>query len=218
MKLWIASYPRSGNTFLRLLLNQCFGIKSTSIYGSEDAEMHKRPWLMCRIGYAGPIQDAGNANIASKEWIAVKTHDAPFDDGAAIYIVRDGRAAIISYIHMLADYLGHVVEFRDVVDGNVWPGSWSEHFTVWDPENRPRTLLLRYEELKSEVGLACHKISEFLGTAQKREFVDDFDCLKAFEPTLFRSGDNEKNIQELIFNRAIFDARHSSLMRRLGYY
>ena len=33
--VWLASYPRSGNTFLRTILWQCFGLRSASIYPKD---------------------------------------------------------------------------------------------------------------------------------------------------------------------------------------
>ena len=32
---WLASYPRSGNTYLRTILFNCFGIKTASIYPND---------------------------------------------------------------------------------------------------------------------------------------------------------------------------------------
>jgi hypothetical protein len=89
MKLWIASYPRSGNTLVRLILNQAFGVKSTSIYPDETDAMRSRPWLMDRLGFSEEEMPG--------EWLAVKTHNPPIDDMPAIYVVRDGRAAIVSF-------------------------------------------------------------------------------------------------------------------------
>jgi hypothetical protein len=33
---WLASYPRSGNTLLRTILKQCFGLSSQSVYPDEE--------------------------------------------------------------------------------------------------------------------------------------------------------------------------------------
>ena len=49
--IWIASYPRSGNTFLRTILWHCFGLKSASIY-PQDLDMHLSPiskFLGCEV-------------------------------------------------------------------------------------------------------------------------------------------------------------------------
>ena len=36
--LLLSSYPRSGNTFLRTVLYQCFNLKSGSVYGDDLGE------------------------------------------------------------------------------------------------------------------------------------------------------------------------------------
>jgi hypothetical protein len=211
MKLWIASYPRSGNTFVRLILNQAFGIKSTSVYPSESEAMKERPWLIERIGFT---DEAERPN----QWLAIKTHDKPFDDGPAIYIVRDGRAAVVSYRHMLRDFTAERPDLADIIRGKIWPCSWSEHYAAWSPETRPETLLLRYEELKDVPHRACDKIAAFLGVAQIAPFAQNFDELHEFEPTLFRVASNESNIAEMQGEIELFDELHAPLMERLGYY
>jgi hypothetical protein len=214
-KLWVASYPRSGNTFLRLILYQSFGIKSTSLYGSEDVAMATRPWLMERIGYAGEID---SLDPHQDKWVGIKTHDYPSDNQPAIYLVRDGRAAIVSYRHMLLNYTEMAPELVDLIEGKVWPGSWSKHFAAWYPETRPRTLLLRYEDLQFDIDGSCHAIAKFLGVQLKAPFTQSFEELNRFEPTLFRVSDNARNISEFGGHEALFDRLHEPLMRKLGYY
>ena len=36
MIVWLASYPRSGNTFLRLVLHRLFGVPTYSVYEDHD--------------------------------------------------------------------------------------------------------------------------------------------------------------------------------------
>lgn len=51
MIVWLASYPRSGNTYLRMLLHQLHGLKTYSVYddpllelldGSAEAVGHEK--------------------------------------------------------------------------------------------------------------------------------------------------------------------------------
>jgi hypothetical protein len=215
MKIWLASYPRSGNTFLRLILNQAFGIRSTSVYPSEDSGMCRRSWLMERIGYAGKL---GTIDNESRELVAVKTHDPPPDDGLAIYVVRDGRAAITSYRHMLKDYEDVSPTLDELIEGHVWPGSWSAHYKSWNPKSRPNTLFLKFEDVQSNAAAACTEISSFLQVRQKADFTQNFDELNRLEPTLFRSASNDRNIAEMLDHINLFNKLHGDLMRTLGYY
>lgn len=210
MRLWVASYPRSGNTFIRLILHQAFGIKSTSTYPSESDAMKARPWLVERIGFS--------EEETPDKWLAVKTHDGPVDDGPAIYIVRDGRAAIASYRHHIWDFTPERPDLPILIRGEMWPGSWTNHYAIWNPEERPNTLVLRYEEMLDAPESVCSKIEAFLKMGQVAAFEEQFDELHALEPALFRSASNAKNISEMEPYIQLFSDHHAPLMRKLGYY
>lgn len=210
MKLWLASYPRSGNTLIRLVLNQAFGIKSTSLYPSEDKSMNEQPeWFRERIGYAGPLD-----RINSEQWVGVKTHGPPTDDEPAIYVVRDGRAVLASYFHLLRDF-STAKPMNEIIAGDVWVGSWSDHVRAWS--DRPKTLVLRYEDLTSDPEPQCEAISEFLELPQLAPFAQTFDELHRFNPRLFRTASNERNIAEFEPHLNSFLNRHGPMMKELGY-
>lgn len=232
MRLWLASYPRSGNTFLRMVLSESFGIASSSVYGAELVDQ----WLDTDSAEGGI-----RGEDAEMPWTAVKTHEAPLDDGPAIYVVRDGRAAVTSYFHYLSRYessapsdvslRGRMMtrlraiagtapeapQMRAIVRGDQWPGSWSWHFEAWSPLTRPNTLLLRYEDMLADIDGVCEQISSFLGVPQLAPFQHDFAMLHAREPGFFRSGDNQRNIAELAPYMDLFNQMHGTLMRELGY-
>ncbi len=96
MILWIASYPRSGNTFLRVVLKAAFGLPSDSLY----AEKSDITGLMREVR-EGLVPGRSLSDMAhSADLCCVKTHDLPGDDDfPAIYVVRDGRDALVSYAH-----------------------------------------------------------------------------------------------------------------------
>src|SRR5258708_40306388 len=89
--VWIASYPRSGNTFLRILLERVFEMPSYSAYYVEGTEHRdpsaealqeapRLPW-----NWRGRLTDSDAA-----PQIVIKTHDLPTDKAPAIFIARDG--------------------------------------------------------------------------------------------------------------------------------
>ena len=95
--VWLASYPRSGNTFLRIILQNFFRLPTYSIYNVQGQ------------GFSDPSSAAlEEAPVLPRDWrdslsdepgakpMLLKTHDRPEGDGPAIYLVRDGRAAIDS--------------------------------------------------------------------------------------------------------------------------
>ena len=132
--IWLASYPRSGNTFLRIVLCEVYGIES-STYHLESAY---------------PVdQDYSNYPI-------VKTHLLPDQlvpgDSSipAVYLVRDGRDALVSMAHQRSeivepgsDYLDNLYESIRAADSSYF-GGWSRHVRQW---LKRAQLVLRFEDL-----------------------------------------------------------------------
>lgn len=153
--IWLASYPRSGNTFLRTILWQCFGLRSGSIYpndlgGNKELE-----------SYVGHIEQQGNGEIIfpPDSLQLVKTHEPPRDKNPAIYVARDGRDACVS----LRDFYSGRLSLEAIIEGRHRFGTWSSHVQSWNPTERLNTLLLKYEEMREDLPGTLNKISGFLG-------------------------------------------------------
>lgn len=153
--IWIASFPRSGNTFLRLLLRHCLGLRSGSIYANDLGESQSLKDLIGHVEHDPP----GTLRFQPGEPKLVKTHDLCKDDRKAIYIVRDGRAAAVS----LWRFFHGKYSLRDVVTGKTEFGLWQDHVESWDPVNRPNTLFLRHEEVNANPLATVDALADFLG-------------------------------------------------------
>ena len=71
MIVWLASYPRSGNTFFRIVLNQLYGIKTTSIY--NELSFFKDNKVNNIIGHVKnelTFEDM----VKDREYFFIKTH------------------------------------------------------------------------------------------------------------------------------------------------
>jgi hypothetical protein len=92
--IWLTSYPRSGNTFLRVVLHSLYGVPTYSVYHDDDPVAQRvGPDL---VGYR-PLPDDREALSASAEAYFVKTHKRRKADGhPAICLVRDGRDAAVA--------------------------------------------------------------------------------------------------------------------------
>src|SRR5689334_7028983 len=130
MIMWLASYPRSGNTLVRIALKRFFALPTTSLYTGED-------FLSAALG--GPAPDMTLEQIARsvQPWI-VKTHEMPGDDCyPAMYLVRDGRDALISYAHYVlhtdhgipigGDREAFLKVLRDLIVSTGHFGGWSRN-------------------------------------------------------------------------------------------
>ncbi|MEO8301730.1 MAG: sulfotransferase domain-containing protein [Rhizomicrobium sp.] len=185
---WLASYPRSGNTLLRIVLKRCFGLASQSVY--DDVEFSDAT-LRDVVGHEPVGDDPARFLQQAQEQhrhLYVKTHELPpADRHPVIYVVRDGRAAVVSYLHFLREILKRNVTPRDVICGTVGT-SWSRHVRAWTLPPRPGTLIVRYEDLAIGEAETLRKISAFIGVPRRQAFDISFDRLHALAPDFFRSG------------------------------
>ena len=149
----------------------------------------------------------------------VKTHEDPISPmDPCVYIIRDGRSAVLSYYYYLREIDRLNVSLDDVIDGRVYAGSWSDHYLRWRPRVRPNTLFLRYEDITGDPEKAVKDLADFLDLTPHRSLKTDFDQLQRLHPTFFRVGSDNPNIAELGAAESLFRQRHGTVMRELGYY
>lgn len=85
--IWLASFPRSGNTFFRNILYEVYGIASS--------EFHKEANKKVKPDFA--------------TYPVVKTHLLPsqlpkkLQNARSVYLIRDGRDALVSIAHHRRD-------------------------------------------------------------------------------------------------------------------
>lgn len=206
--IWLASYPRSGNTFLRTILYQCFGLKTASYYAS-DLDGNKE-----LESYVGHIEhdDDNQIRFPKGALPLVKTHDAPPDDGPAIYVVRDGRAASVS----LWEFLDRRLPLEAVIAGEHSFGTWSDHVSKWTPWTREKTLLLKYEETVNDLPATLKKVSGFLGVGIANWEMPDRDSIASVggkwvrKKSDWREAMNDEQLD-------VFHRLNGQMMKRLGY-
>jgi sulfotransferase family protein len=222
MLVWLASYPRSGNTLLRTIFRQAFGISTYSVYDENEAKvLNSRDGVADMVGHAAFGMSApdflAKARRAGETYL-VKTHDQPSDDSKAIYVVRDGRAAVVSYWHFMNELVKRPTTFDEIICGSVFPGSWSQHLYAWQPRERANTLLLRYEDLVRDAEGAIGAIERFLDTPRIGTFDLTFGQMHTAFPTFFRAGSNAVNIRELDRRTLeMFERVHGATMMEYGY-
>lgn len=100
MIVWLAAYPRSGNTFLRVVLHRLYGVPTYSVYEDDDPVAQRvGPAL---VGYR-PRQADRQLIADGPEVHLVKTHKRRRAGGhPVIYLVRDGRDAVVSAARLRA--------------------------------------------------------------------------------------------------------------------
>lgn len=222
MIVWLASYPRSGNTLLRTMMQQAFGLPSYSMY-DDRIDVGALPEVRQRTGHqflGSPFEKFYAERKEAAELSLVKTHDPPPDAGKAIYIIRDGRSSVVSWYNLLVRLRKRTdVTISDVIRGQkVKFGDWTSHVRRWNPLQRPQTLLLRYPDLLSEPDEQLQRVSEFLGIPRTAPWNNNFQELHRLMPEFFHRGSDEKNLAQMSADeQALFWSLHESCMREFGF-
>lgn len=213
MIVWLASYPRSGNTFLRSVLHSVFGAQTTSM----PPETSDSP-LSEAIGNYNPGTTDLAALASDTQTHFVKTHEVPLDDSPAIYILRDGRASLASYWHFLRGPGNYKAELPDLIMGRIGYGSWSRHVEAWCSGRQGKTLLIRFDDLTANTRLMIPNIAEFCGLEAKDDRILSFEELHDKAPNHFRSG-SSKDWQNLFTDEDedLFWALHGAVMDQFGF-
>ena len=129
MIVWLASYPRNGNTLLRSLLWQCLELKSFSDFSKPPLGIWQNPgFLPGQELFTEPWEKIYRRNLHSQERTLVKTHEAPMDRSRTIYVTRDGRQSLCSYYYFYKHHFPHEkTTLLDIVLGKSLHGNWSDH-------------------------------------------------------------------------------------------
>lgn len=159
--IFIVSYPRSGTTWLQMILYQL----------TSDGEMEfvhisqVVPWLERSIGARRNLDVMASPRV-------FKTHltsrQMPRWPGKYIYITRDGKDVALSYFNFYKMQLGFKGSFADFfarfMKGKVQSGSWFKHVRGWRARSsRHNILFLNYEDLLTDLEGGIRQIIAFCG-------------------------------------------------------
>lgn len=158
--IFVASYPRSGTTWLQMIVYQLVADRQPFEHLSQVFPFLERALR------------SGRAFDECRPPRLFKTH-LPFRHvagrpGKYIYIVRDGRDVLVSYFHFHRAYLGATDSFDEFFEkfmaGNVLYGSWFRHVASWKTgADDANVLVVTYEQLLSSFDETISRIGSFLG-------------------------------------------------------
>lgn len=221
MIIWLASYPRSGNTLLRQICKSVFELSSYSKY-DDQVDMGKSVRIKEVVGHKALHDSWSNSYSVlceSEEIHLVKTHDPPEDDSPTIYVVRNGLDAVSSYNQYIRTHKGTGASLSDVISGSVgWFPSWGRHLDLWRPDFRANTLIVKFEDMIADASNVISEISSFLKREATRDWENKFESLQVEDPEFFRQGlvgkgENDFSEAEL----EMFWTLHGDWIERLGY-
>ena len=200
MILWLASYPKSGNTLLRSLLSSYFYTKD----GIFDFELLKNiQYFPSHTFYRDSTIDTNNDYDVIKNYINVqkkfiqdkkritflKTHSSFFKANnhrftnlqnslGAVYVVRDPRKVVVSYAnHFRMDIdqatnalLNDVGIYERNTRLKTFCGKWNFNYSSWKKFNEQKLFLIKYEDLIKDKENILKEILLFLNKIIKNKF------------------------------------------------
>jgi hypothetical protein len=199
--VWIASYPRSGNTWLRLLL-QAYAIGPIQHLHELGRMTLELDWWMLRaraqgldgnwVYHAGrQVQRRFRRTEGFPGDLFIKSHfvlrpDHPLLERSrcAVLVVRNPRDVLLSGVNYTELTTGQPVDDerayarRFIAAGGDpgWArhgyGSWEEHAASWSGADGFPVLTIRYEDLKAEPSREFRRVLEFIGAPVDAARVD----------------------------------------------
>lgn len=182
--IFLVSYPKSGNTWLRFLLGNL-------LYGKVD---------FTTINELVPdIYISSNKQIEEFEKNRIfKSHERFTSKySKVVYLHRDPRDVVISYYYWYLKFLKRDIRFDDFFDdfikGKVKFGSWDKHYHSWinaAKSNPNNILIINYKDLKNDTQMTFKEILKFCNIG-----ADDSAISEAVRKSSFNEMKNLENSQ-----------------------
>ena len=203
MIIWLASYPKSGNTLLRSMLSS-YLFSEDGIFNFDLLKKIKQ--FPNKLTFESLGVDTSDYNELIKNSIRaqenmnkgrsvgfMKTHNMlfnfkgkyPFTDYnnslGVVYVVRDPRNVVLSYARHVGVSVKEAVKIvtKSVSTNVMIQGNWSQNYLSWKAfrENN-RYLLIKYEDLISKREETFLKILRFLFKLRNINLAVDQNKLK----------------------------------------
>ncbi len=215
MIIWLASYPKSGNTYVRAFLSAYYFSKNGEFDFSQISNIDQFP----HEKYFK--EKVNNISEASKQWVPIqkqinqdkkirffKTHSflgnyqgnqftSPETTLGAIYIVRDPRNVLTSLknhysfdddkaLKMITDKTRSLMSNNGSHASLTYISSWAENYLSWYRNNQYRRIFVKYEDLVNNKYETFRDIIVFTNTLMNNvEGVNKSKLQKAIETTNF---------------------------------
>lgn len=224
MITWLASYPRSGNTLTRMILNKRFAQETYSLHG-DRFDIGANAGMSELTGHASNrLLSRSRLELMrqSRKTYFIKTHRTPDSHAAEedrfVYIMRDGRDVVCSYFNYLKNFARRYVGLSDVVLGQVPFGLWADHVRDWHAMDNDKILFLRYEDFIKDQDAFIGEIARFTGLSDSGDALPGFESLNRMNRDFFRRGTSagwQQELSEAVLR--LFWTIHGDVMRSAGY-
>ncbi len=158
--VYIASYARSGTTWLQMILYQMLTDGNMDFqHITQPVPYFERALLQGR-----DLNKLPSPRIFKTHWRYSKLPKGPYK---RIYVARNGKDVLVSCYYFFrahSTFKGTFDEFfSKFLVGNVPPGNWFRHVAEWSAHAAdPNVLFLRYEDLTNHFEVTLRRIAAFL--------------------------------------------------------
>lgn len=173
---WLVSYPRSGNTWIRLLLANIQHPEKPQGYIAMEKlvpDLHQ----LSKV-YKCNFNDLKKKNL---DWnpVVIKSHFISlleYSDWPCVYLYRDGRDVVLSY-YLFERYMKkHNLTWHEYLEqfiaGNIQFGGWKEHVEHWMNKSGS-ILMLSYEDLFDHPVETMQVVCNFLEINPTKETIEE---------------------------------------------
>lgn len=206
---WVASYPKSGSTWVRMLVSAayrqtpCDFRYGMDIGGYFFGAVSPVPIEHLTVGQQYQLRPAALFHMAARHGPVpslIKTHHlhgafmgvplfSPQWTRKVVHVVRDPRDVLPSFaahsdqpLDVTADQMGEEGAHQpDPERGHTQLGSWSTHTRSWLEAERFEVLTVQFEDLKRDTFGTAREVVDFLGWHE----VSDEQVERAVEATDF---------------------------------
>lgn len=171
--IYLVGFPKSGNTWIQNLV--CSAVFGTHSFYTPDSVVQQL------------VPDVHTTKFYRRfrEPSIFKTHDLPRPEyQRVVYILRDGRDAMVSYQHHLSALYGRTVDLGGMLQfgSGLFPCRWYQHVEIWLSNPFGATMLIvKYEDLKANAAKILAQICSFIGVERPKEFLSEIAANAEFE-------------------------------------
>ncbi len=177
--VFLVSYPRSGNTWVRFLIANAIKPENFVI------DFHNVQEFVPEIGRDNDVISRLTPPRVIKSH-ALYQPSYP----KVIYLVRDGRDVYVSYYYYRLKLLKDGTSFSDFLRWkDHFPSPWAKHVQSWyeKTKHQPNILYVRYEDLLKDTETEMGRMMDFIGLEISQEIfkkaIEDssFDRMKKID-------------------------------------
>jgi hypothetical protein len=159
----ICGYPKSGNTWAQVLVaGAIYGV--SPFHAPNSLVQDLVPDLHTTVFYR-----------RYQTPMFFKSHGLPRPEyRRVIYLLRDGRDVMVSYMHHQRAILGTAVSMSDTIEmaANAFHGTWHAHVESWRGNPFSADMItIKYEDLLDDPVRELSRLCEFAGVVRSNEYL-----------------------------------------------